>query len=412
MRPSFLDLPPELRLQIYDDFLDEHQRVRLRTQPSNAHIRLLHTCRLIAEEAGSSFRRYISLLHEHQIHAFVLYTDPAFCAQIAWADVANDGRVFHSSANDQPETVTPLSNLHIALARMTALKRLRVFQCRQGLPINLQNTMSLHRSRRLGLKFERAMFPKDALSPSYYELYVSPETRVDLFQAINPSNIVALRYSGEMVGQKRRKRDGPPDSMSMSMPALRHVVLQGVTGNYFDRQTIDECFPDAHIESFSYALGHRLGFEIRNQHLESLVASHGLRLRKLVLLGCNRLSSTVITQSLENLPVLQFFALHMVTVDDLRSNFVRALPPSLTAFKLQVINAWYASPLLAQERDLCEAFEGEILQRDTPLASVYVCFRDKLLVEGGRKDRWKQIAEDRRFRLHIGPWEDQMMEDM
>ena len=39
---------------------------------------------------------------------------------------------------------TPLSSLHLALRRMTALKRLRVFQCRQGLPINLQNTMSLH----------------------------------------------------------------------------------------------------------------------------------------------------------------------------------------------------------------------------------------------------------------------------
>lgn len=42
----------------------------------------------------------------------------------------------------QPDA--PLSNLHIALARMTALRRLRVFQCRQGLPINLQNTMKLH----------------------------------------------------------------------------------------------------------------------------------------------------------------------------------------------------------------------------------------------------------------------------
>ncbi len=39
---------------------------------------------------------------------------------------------------------TPLSILHIALARMTALRRLRVFQCRQGLPINLHNTMNLH----------------------------------------------------------------------------------------------------------------------------------------------------------------------------------------------------------------------------------------------------------------------------
>ena len=47
-----------------------------------------------------------------------------------------------------PDGPQPLSNLHRALARMTALRRLRVFQPRRGLPINLQNTMSLHREPR------------------------------------------------------------------------------------------------------------------------------------------------------------------------------------------------------------------------------------------------------------------------
>lgn len=45
--------------------------------------------------------------------------------------------------DSEPDTA-PLSNLHIALGRMTTLRHLRVFQCRQGLPINLQNTMNLH----------------------------------------------------------------------------------------------------------------------------------------------------------------------------------------------------------------------------------------------------------------------------
>ncbi len=103
MPVGFLQLPIELRLQIYDIFLDHHQHVRRKSQPSNAHIRLLHTCRLIADEAGDLFRHYISLLHEHQIRAFVLYahTRPELYSRIEWADVANDGRVFLSADTDQ-----------------------------------------------------------------------------------------------------------------------------------------------------------------------------------------------------------------------------------------------------------------------------------------------------------------------
>lgn len=35
------------------------------------------------------------------------------------------------------EAESPLSSLYVALGRMTSLKRLRVFQCRQGLPFTL-----------------------------------------------------------------------------------------------------------------------------------------------------------------------------------------------------------------------------------------------------------------------------------
>ena len=45
---------------------------------------------------------------------------------------------------EDSEADTPLSALHIALGRMTSLRHLRVFQCRQGLPLNLQNTMNMH----------------------------------------------------------------------------------------------------------------------------------------------------------------------------------------------------------------------------------------------------------------------------
>ena len=98
---SLFALPTELRLHIYDLLLADHRHVRMKQQPSNAHFRLLHTCRQFSEEAGSSFRRYISLLHEHQINAFLLFAEPSFASQIEWADVANDGRVFQSARKDQ-----------------------------------------------------------------------------------------------------------------------------------------------------------------------------------------------------------------------------------------------------------------------------------------------------------------------
>ena len=261
-------------------------------------------------------------------------------------------------------------------------------------------------SRRLALGFERAMFPgKKAAQLSSYELYISPETRVDVFEGVRTDDLVSLRFSGEILATGET-RD------AARMPRLRHVVLHGVTGNYFDRHTVDECFHGAHLESFVYALGHRLGFEIRNHHLESLAAAYGPWLRKLVLLGCSRLSSTTITQALESLPALEYLALHLVTVDELRSNFVNALPPSLTVFKLQILNAWYAVPLKNEERALCDSIEAMVLLRDIPFHQVCVCFRAQIIMEGGREQRWTRIAEDRRIDLRIDPWENRMIEDM
>ncbi|RPD64950.1 hypothetical protein L227DRAFT_650090 [Lentinus tigrinus ALCF2SS1-6] len=411
MAAAFLELPIELRLQIYDCFLADHQYVSRRHQPNNAHIRLLHVCRQITDEAALHYRRYISLRTEHQINAFIYYATPQFAAQIEWADVVNDGRVFHSSEADDDQEDTPLSNLHLALARMTALWRLRVFQCTQGLPINLNNTMDLHRSRRLGLKFERAMFPRGPLSLSSYELYLNAETRVDLYDAVDPSNLVALRFSGEIIPSDTLTKRGCEET-PRQMPRLRHVILHSITGNHFDRHTVDDCFPGAQLESFTYALGHRLGFEIRNHHIESLASGHGQSLRKLVLLGCSRLSSTTITQALENMPYLEYFALHLVTVDELRSNFIRSLPMSLAVLKLQVMNAWYAVALTAEERSLCEAIESNILLRDPPLQHICASFRASLMMDNGRHDRWELIAASRGVRLDLGPWEHEMVQDV
>ncbi|KAJ8494639.1 hypothetical protein ONZ51_g2227 [Trametes cubensis] len=404
---GFLDLPVELRLQIYLDFLADCQTVQRRTQPSNIHLRLPHTCRQIDQEAGPIFRRYVSLLHEHQIQTF-LHSHPSQLPEIEWADVANDGRVLQSAGPNR-EADTPLSSLYVALGRMTSLKRLRVFQCRQGLPYPLAQGPHI---RKLGLHFERALFPKLSPSLTRYELQINPETRVELFDTVSPDKLVAMRLSGNIVS--------PPSSEALpvgtfaAVPALRYLVLHGITGNFFDRHTLDECFPGARLESFSYALGHRLGFEIRNHHLESLATAYGSSLRKLVLLGCSRLSTTTITHCLQNLPALEYFALKLVTVDELRSNFVLSLslPPRLAVFKLQVLNAWYAIPLREEERGLCDAIESVVLLRDAPLHHVCVCFRTQLMVEDGRQERWARIARDRGIRLAVGPWQGDMADRM
>ncbi|KAL7285191.1 LOW QUALITY PROTEIN: hypothetical protein ACG7TL_000284 [Trametes sanguinea] len=375
---------------------------------SNRPTRTYASSTSIEQEAGPILKRYISLLHEHQIQTLLLRAHPSrLLAHVEWADVANDGRVYHvteperrvgSPDGKEAEDSAPLSSLHVALARMTSLKRLRVFQCRQGLPLNLQSTMSLHRSRRLGLRFERAMFPKQSPALASYALHLSPDTRVELFDTVRAHALVDLRLSGNTVA--------PPGQPAFSpVPALRHLTLHGITGTVFDRHPLDECFPGARLESFTYALGDRLGFELRNHHLESLAGTAlGAGLRSLTLLGCSRISSGVVTRCLESLPRLEHFALHLVTVDELRSNFVLALPPSLSVFKLQVINAWYAIPLRDEERELCEAIEKVVLLREVPL--------EHLLAEDGRQERWARIAEERGFKLSIGPWESQLVDEI
>lgn len=132
-----LNLPVEIRLAIYEIFLDNHLRIpNNRRQPSNAHLRVLRICRVVHHEARDLFRTYISLSHERQINAFIRYADDHDCSYIERADVANDGRFFQSNEG-KPQLATPVSNLHIALRHLRSLKQLRVFECRQGVPMGV-----------------------------------------------------------------------------------------------------------------------------------------------------------------------------------------------------------------------------------------------------------------------------------
>ena len=271
------------------------------------------------------------------------------------------------------------------------------------------------------------MFPKHGAAPglSYYELYLTPETRVDLFDAIRPDCAVALRLSGEVVPsdepEMNRRRvkapvevDNPAQDefQPLRMTALRHVVLAGIRGTYFDRHTVEEAFPGAALESFAYVLGTRLSFELRDSHLLSLAASHGTTLRRLVLLGCSRLTSTAIADALASMPCLEQFALHMITVDELRTNFMHSLPPSLNVLQLQISNAKWAVPLKHEERGLCEAIETLVLLRDRAMHRVSVCFRQQIMDENDRRSRWIRIAHQRKIAFQIGPWESDIAEGL
>lgn len=105
-----LNLPVELRLLIYEFYVELIQRVVEGHQPRNAHWDFLRTCRTIAVEAEPISRTYISLRNERQIRSFISHAEP-YISQIRRADVACDGRVITRDS----ETVRCPPVHHIAL---------------------------------------------------------------------------------------------------------------------------------------------------------------------------------------------------------------------------------------------------------------------------------------------------------
>ncbi|KAG0708945.1 hypothetical protein DFH29DRAFT_993798 [Suillus ampliporus] len=390
---SLLDIPFDVRIVVYEAILADHQCVKRNRQPSNAHIRILHTCRQIFYEARLVFHKYVSLRNDWDVDHYLTYLDsePEAAGKIRWADVANDGRVL-DTAHGQ---VGPASRLYLVLGMFVSLEKLRVFNVRHYHPHTISSSATDPRYR---LNFEVAMFPvamghKPLLQA--YELHLDPSTRANPFQTLPSNHIRSLRLSGDCHFKKT------------PLPALRHLTIQSVTSNAFDQIRFDTSFPDCQLDSFIHAQGHRLGFEIRNIHLESLLAGPGSRLRKLVLLGSSRLSSAAIASCLRSLPTLEYFALCLVTVNELRENFILALGPSLQVLKLQITHAWYAVPLFEEERIICDTLEERILLRHSSHKVVHVSFHGQLMAEDGRQDRWKNIAATQHLSLKIGPWEDE-----
>ncbi|KAK0465097.1 uncharacterized protein EV420DRAFT_938512 [Desarmillaria tabescens] len=378
---TFLTIPLELRLFIYDVFLANHQHVHASRQPSNAHFALLHTCKQIAYEAAY-YRQYVSLTHEQQIEKFINNIPGAHASQILFADVANDGRIV--SYSDQ---TVPVSRLYQALGKMHSLRRLRVFDCRRG-----GQTRDFIPGARLSLQFELAMFPSGRSGLYSYELYLEPSTQAVVFQSISPTNIQVLRLSGRV-----------RFSTTSQTPALSHLAIRSVTSNHLDHR-MEEQFNHSSLQSFRYAQGNnRMGSEITDRYFQSLVSGPGVGLRKLVLLGCSKLTSTSLASCLRSLPLLEYFALSFVTIHELRSGFITALPTSVMVFKLKISNAWYTDPLLQQETELCDELEASFLLRQPPPQSVFLTFRDSVL--SSRGVHWRILARDSGYSLALGPWE-------
>lgn len=247
----------------------------------------------------------------------------------------------------------------------------------------------------LTLQFEACLFPE--IQPSHltsYELYLDPTTQASLFKTVPTESLKELRLSGDC----RLPKANPAQ-------ALRSLNLHAITSNHFDIHPIDTTFTDCRLESFVYRMGHRMGFEMRDQHLQSLVKpdSIGSHLRKLVLLECKRFTTAVLSECLSQLKQLEYFALSMVTHNELRTNFVTALAKSIKTVKLHVVEG--SSPLIEGENALCDALEEMMWKEDPPLEVICVNFRESIMTEGNRLTRWKDIATQRNIDLKWGSWE-------
>lgn len=240
------------------------------------------------------------------------------------------------------------------------------------------------------------MFPEEQtkIRLSIYELHVQSGTRSILFSRIKPETVRTLRLSGGCA---------LPDTLFT--PALRHLTLDTVTGNYFDRRSLHETFVGAQLECFVYRMGDRLAFELRDSHVRSLGLKMGRNLRKLVLLGCSRFSSLALRELLLDLRQLEYLALDLVTMKDseLQHDFIGSTSPSLTCFKLCVTNARLTVVHAQEEAALADAFEL-FLARESPPKHAYLHLRDTILDEGGRRSRLDVLASRRAIQLSLADW--------
>ncbi|KAG2044763.1 hypothetical protein BDR03DRAFT_1020685 [Suillus americanus] len=319
-----VSLPYDVRILVYEVFLANHLCVNQNRQPSNDHIRVSHTCRQIFYEARAIFHKYVSLRNDWEVDHYLAYLDsePKAAPIVRWADVANDGRVLGSTLDQ----TGPASRLYLVLAKFVSLFNVRHRDLQepcfplQGIPYLLQA----------------------------HELHLDPSTRVNPFETI-PSNYIRSMH---LLGDHRFKKT--------HFPTLRHLTIRGVTSNAFDQIHFNTVFPT--VNSIPSSMHKVIDLVSKSE--------------------TSQFSSAIIASYLHSLPMLEYFAFLLVTVNELRENFILPLGLSLQVLKLQITHAWYAMPLFEEERIICDTIERIHL----PHKVEYVSFHSQLMAEHGQED--------------------------
>ncbi|KIY73147.1 hypothetical protein CYLTODRAFT_449085 [Cylindrobasidium torrendii FP15055 ss-10] len=314
MSPSFLGLPVELRLRIYEDFLNEHTHVRRNRQPSNTHFRLLHVCKQITDEA-TCLRQYISLLHENQIRTLLSNANGFSLSCIRSVDVANDGRVIR--LRDKPLQNFPVSVAHEALYRMKNMTSVRVFNTTRGTPVG-----PLVTGAGLSLQFELALFPVGPpRNLQSYETFLGVGPQNTLFQSVQPTSIQRLRLSGAC-----------RFSQSVSLVSLEHLTVDGAQGSYMERHLAQD-ISLSRLKSFAHAQRDAMGFEFTEALLVAIVAQSSTTLTRLVILDGRKLETTALGAALRQLQVLDYLAVVLVS-REFEHNFAQDIASTISTLKL------------------------------------------------------------------------------
>jgi hypothetical protein len=251
----------------------------------------------------------------------------------------------------------------------------------------------------MSLLIEGAMFPTPCQAAlSTYELYLKPNTKIQMSSNTVPTDALrSLRISGTCALHGAGR-----------YPQLTHFAMSSVKGNYFESSGL-AALAGAPLVSFAHVQADSLSYELRDLHLHQLVADGnvGRTLRTLVLCGCTRLTTAGVAASLALLPMLEHFALAIVTQDPPTAGFVHALPPGLRVFKLRLarLRKW-SLPFVPERRAVWAAVEDDVLRR-TPALEV-VCLDDDIDTTDDFVDSWRSIASNQRFILRLGAWAEEI----
>ena len=231
---------------------------------------------------------------------------------------------------------------------------------------------------------------------STYELFLPGKTTVTLLSTLRSPFIETLRLSGTI-----RLANAP----STTLKNLKHITISDVQGSYFDTRDFFQDFPSiSTLESFICSQTDRLGFELCDHHLHTISTAVD-SLRKLVLIGCRKLTTATIAHCLKQFQRLEYFALALVTTVELEVNFIRdVLPSTIQVLRLAIRNDRWMKEFVDEEGDIYQAV-GELMQEaGGVLAEVSLCVRPEFSRDLSWTAWLSGAAYRSRTRLTLDPW--------